>query len=355
METAGNGELAALLRAGDISAIRRSGVLHGFCSASWRRLLWLLSCDLALSAIPTSLDATPSPNAQIALDVPRAMHFDCTHSWDPAARDSALRRLSDLLNAVFAPTTGARDVDGGTPHYYQGIHDIGSVLLLEVGPVVSQRVLRHLLQRHLRGLVRPTMSPAIAVLQLLLPLVATADRDVHAALERHLSLAGMDTPHFALSWIVTLFAHNVESISSLNRLFDAFICSHPLFPLYVSAALLVHCRATVLVLEADYGPAHAALQVLPRALDRAEVAETVILRAAGLFERVQPDALVALGPVQGRDVLLQQWPEAACGTGTAWGAPVPWAPLSMETITRIAILAASVTVIGLAIWKARSK
>lgn len=359
-------ELAALLRSADVESIKRHGVLHGFRSSAWRQQFWPLACDIALPGAGGASDtglAPSTPHAQVALDVPRSMHFDCTHTWGAAERDDAHARLARVLSAVFpAPSEDADAVaagaDAATPHYYQGAHDICSVLLLELGPAAAERLLRFLVcGGHLRGLVRPTMAPAIAELRLLLPLVAVADAQVHAALARHLASAGMDTPHFALPWVTTLFAHSVEALGPLGRLFDAFICGHPLLPIYVAAALLVHARERVLALGDDYGPAHSTLQALPRSLDSAAVTEEVIARAAALFERVPPDALVERAPADARATLRLQWPEAAAGSGTAWGgSPTPWLPSAVGpegAVVAAAVVAAMA--VGVALWRARAR
>ena len=44
-------------------------------------------------------------------------------------------------------------------------------------------------------------------------------------------------PFFALPWILTWFAHDINSLDSAARLFDLFLASHPLMPLYLSVAV----------------------------------------------------------------------------------------------------------------------
>lgn len=374
-------ELAALLRTGDALEIRRFGVLRGFLNGSWRRQLWPLACEV--SCDDSSTTEGVKVHAQVALDVPRAMHFDCTRTWGAADRHDALSQLAEVLNAVFsepaalccdseddtpaggahiAPAAEAAAMSADAPHYYQGAHDICSVLLLEVGPHAAKSLMRYLVGGpggHLRGLVRLTMAPAVAELRLLLPLLASADAAVHAALGRHLAAAGMDAPHFALPWVTTLFAHNVEALSPLGRLFDVFLCSHPLMPIYVAAALLIHCRARVLALGDDYGPAHTTLQALPRALDSMEVTESVIARAVALFSHCPPSALVEGAPADARATLRLQWPETMQrGAHTAWGAPVSVWEASMPTASPFQVaVVASVAAVAVAalVWRLRAK
>jgi TBC1 domain family member 20 len=57
------------------------------------------------------------------------------------------------------------------------------------------------------------------------------------ALAQYITKAGV-LPYFALSWYITWFAHEVQSLPQIARLFDLFMASHPLMPLYVGAAAM---------------------------------------------------------------------------------------------------------------------
>ena len=56
------------------------------------------------------------------------------------------------------------------------------------------------------------------------------------------------TCHFAVSWLLTWFAHSLEDLDDVSRLFDAFLGSDPLMPLYVGAAAVVADRETLLAM-----------------------------------------------------------------------------------------------------------
>lgn len=43
---------------------------------------------------------------------------------------------------------------------------------------------------------------------------------------------------FAVSWVITWFAHDIGSLGSIERIYDFFLASHPLMNLYLSASLL---------------------------------------------------------------------------------------------------------------------
>lgn len=69
-------------------------------------------------------------------------------------------------------------------------------------------------------------------LALLYPLIRQVDPEVANFL-----LESGTPPYFALSWVITWFSHDIEDPGSIVRLFDLFISSHPLMPLYLSASV----------------------------------------------------------------------------------------------------------------------
>ena len=52
-------------------------------------------------------------------------------------------------------------------------------------------------------------------------------------------------PYFALGWFITWFSHNVQQLDQISRLFDLFMASHPLMPLYVVAQVMMVSIRTV--------------------------------------------------------------------------------------------------------------
>ena len=42
---------------------------------------------------------------------------------------------------------------------------------------------------------------------------------------------------FALSWVITWYGHVLSDYRFIVRLFDFFVSSHPLMPVYVAAAM----------------------------------------------------------------------------------------------------------------------
>ena len=62
---------------------------------------------------------------------------------------------------------------------------------------------------------------------------------VQADGEVHDQLAAAEVPpFFALGWFITWFAHSVDNLQHVSRLFDLFMAAHPLMPLYVTAVVI---------------------------------------------------------------------------------------------------------------------
>ena len=49
-------------------------------------------------------------------------------------------------------------------------------------------------------------------------------------------------PFYALSWLITWFSHNLTGLAQTARLFDLFLATHPLMPLYF-ACVVIRVRA----------------------------------------------------------------------------------------------------------------
>lgn len=96
-----------------------------------------------------------------------------------------------------------------------------------MGQNVSYHLLEQLARGHLRDSTRQTLDAVIESLQLLYSILRAAD----AQLAEHIIATGIE-PYFAISWVITWFAHHV-SPDLIARLFDLFIASHPLMPVYL--------------------------------------------------------------------------------------------------------------------------
>jgi hypothetical protein len=171
-------------------------------------------------------------------------------------------------------------------HYYQGYHVVACIFLSTLGGTSSGRipgipgtpplsvpvaasgldlpsaVLLQVSQSHFRDCMRPNFKELQTAMRLaLMPLIAVNDPDVHM----HLLDCDMQ-PLFCFSWILTWFAHDIRDTAAVKRLYDVFLVSHPLMPMYMSVAMVIHPlnRREVLATENDFADVHQTLQDLPK-------------------------------------------------------------------------------------------
>lgn len=69
-------------------------------------------------------------------------------------------------------------------------------------------------------------------MKLMFVIIKAADSTLH----RFLTEGGVE-PFFATSWLLTWFAHDLPLIADAARVYDAILCSHPLFCYYLCAAV----------------------------------------------------------------------------------------------------------------------
>ena len=184
--------------------------------------------------------------------------------------------------------------------YYQGLHDVASVLLLVTGSdVAAFRLLRHLTSCQLRDCTRATLDAALETLHLLPAVLAAADVDV----ARRVAASGAP-PHFALPWLLTWFARSAPDLAAAARLFDLFAASPPVAPVYVAAAALAAHRAIILAAPPDTDAAemHALLSrldVLGGASSPGARVDGLAAAAVALLRRVPPGPLLACARARG--------------------------------------------------------
>jgi hypothetical protein len=103
--------------------------------------------------------------------------------------------------------------------------------------------------------------------------------------------------HFAVSWCLTWFTHTVPSLSTAARLFDLFLASNPLMPLYIGVAAMQACRGALLSGPCDAAEAHRTLSSLPPlsrgAREGGAHLGSLIRAARALAEKMPPAQLIA--------------------------------------------------------------
>lgn len=138
--------------------------------------------------------------------------------------------------------------------YYQGYHDVAVTLLLVTGQDVAYGILEKLSMNHLKDCMEPTMEKTSHLLNYIYPLIKCQNKEVHDYLEK----SGVGTM-FALPWFLTWFGHSLNYYNDVVRLFDYFLASEPLSPLYLSAVIVVYRANDILNTPCDMANLHSLL------------------------------------------------------------------------------------------------
>ncbi|KAE8910701.1 hypothetical protein PF005_g2135 [Phytophthora fragariae] len=264
--------------------VRRLAVTpKGLVSEEFRRDLWSFLLGVSPAALNGSSNTGNGPQqahrdaAQVEKDVERSLwHYDVLQGTKESERRVKRRALTQIIQGVL----NAND----ELFYFQGYHDIVSVFLLTLGNSKGTlQAVRNVSETYQREPMRSGFEQVMATNRLLFPLLDAADEMLY----RHLHESGVE-PYFALPWMITWFAHQLRRFRDVVRLYDVFLVSHPLFSLYVSAAVLLNARDKILRCERDFGTMHGMLSNLPLAMD----VEKVIARAIVLFHQLPPPQLL---------------------------------------------------------------
>jgi hypothetical protein len=167
------------------------------------------------------------------------------------------RELSRIVHGAM----NSFHLSGMKLHYYQGYHDICTVLLLVTGERTAFAMSTAISCTFLGDAHHPDLSRMINLLGLLFPLLQVADRELHSFI-----LESGVPPYFALSWVLTWFSHSLKDVPTVARVFDFMLSSHPLMSLYVSLKVLVHRRTELLACACELSEVHGLLQSMPETM-----------------------------------------------------------------------------------------
>ena len=81
------------------------------------------------------------------------------------------------------------------------------------------------------------------LLKLVVALVQQIDEKLYRRLKTCLT---NEIPAFALPWMLTWLSHEMMDVVMIERVFDYFICSHPIAPVYVSTVVFAN-RSCIVV------------------------------------------------------------------------------------------------------------
>ncbi|KAJ7365036.1 hypothetical protein OS493_007677 [Desmophyllum pertusum] len=212
---------------------------------------------------------------QVNLDVDRS------HRRFPAEMRASRRRSlqEQLVRVIMRVLCQNQDL-----HYYQGYHDVAVTLLLVVGEDLATALLEQMSLHQLRDFMEGTMEKTTKMLAFLHPIIEEADPELDDFLIR--SEVGQV---FALSWLITWYGHVLKDFATIVRLYDFFLATHPLMPVYFGAALVIRRRTDVLSGECEMSFVHHLLSRVPD--DLPDYVEELITTAHSLFCKYPPEKL----------------------------------------------------------------
>jgi hypothetical protein len=286
-----------LLGKKNIVSLRKLAAIRGLVSNGLRSRVWplLLGVDQQTQSgagdIQEYETRSQIPHADLHVvecDIERSL-WHLTVGWAEEDRLEKRAALKRILNATVAGNTGEL-------HYYQGLHDVAAVLLFVCGEYAAYRLLSKLAKSHLRDCTRPTLEPAVEVLSMLYPILRVADPELVQYINS-LKEPALEMPYFALSWHMTWFSHDVLSLEQCARLFDLFMSSHPLMPLYV-AAVVIH-KQREMILNCGPGAGDVVYSKLKNMKIFADIGNTfeadeLAKEAAALYQKAPPKVLARL-------------------------------------------------------------
>lgn len=262
----------------DLEALRELAIGEGglvrdeLRRKAWPRLMMIE--HMAVSPKP-SLDVIKAHKDyhQVVLDVKRSLK-----RFPPGIDDDYRLVLMDQLTVLIIRVL----MKHPELNYYQGFHDVAITFLLVMGEDVGFELVESLSVTHLSEFMRPTMEKTTYYLSYLYPILHRAN----PLLFQFLINSGVGTV-FCLPWLITWFAHTLSDYRNVVRLYDFFLASPYLMPMYIAAAIVLQKKDDILAGECEMAMQHYILSQVPDSLPF----EEILVEARKLYEDYPPDTL----------------------------------------------------------------
>jgi len=273
---------------------------------------------------PTEQEIINHPSySQVVLDVNRSLK-----RFPPGIEEAARPGLQEQLTRVIVRVLLTQP----SLHYYQGYHDVAITFLLVVGEELAFHIMERLSISHLQQFMAPTMEQTMSLLELMYPLVQRSRPALHA----HMEAADLGTI-FALPWLITWFGHVLPDYSDVVRLYDFFLCSPPLMPIYLATAIVLHRGEEILQAEAEMSAIHSLLSKIPVDLPF----EDLLVSCQELYESLPPHIVELEARVSREEKEKERMRERRVARGEKEG---------LSLFAQIVIISAPVF-LGIVIWR----
>lgn len=225
---------------------------NGLVSKELRAKVWPLLLHIDVSKLPKKPKREQvrqhSEFSQVKLDVDRCVSR-LPKGMPPDQQNILQENLIDLILHILSRNSEL--------HYYQGYHDIVITILQVCGLKLAIPVAEKLTMYNLKDFMQKTMDSTKHVLNLIFPIIDAIDPELYVFLKQ--SEVGS---YFALSWLITWYGHVMKDLKRTSRIYDFFIASHPVMPMYLAAEIVSYRREEILSTDCDMPSVHHVLTSL---------------------------------------------------------------------------------------------
>ncbi|KAJ7634085.1 rab-GTPase-TBC domain-containing protein [Mycena polygramma] len=242
----------------------------------WPKLLHATAEPHESTQVHSDDEASSHPDErQIRLDTERSfVLYPVADS--KTDKDTLQSELHDLLVEIFRKRPKL--------NYFQGYHDIVTVLLLTLPKELQLPCAEQLSLQRVRDSMGSTLEPILGLLRQAIPLQALhSEADYPRSVMRNLLRAEdpkyaellertSPLPYYALSNLLTLFSHDMPTLPLIQHVFDYLLCRPPIFVVYLASAVILSRKPDVerLEEEGEEGMMHSILSALPEIVDNNE-------------------------------------------------------------------------------------
>ncbi|KAI8149892.1 rab-GTPase-TBC domain-containing protein [Fennellomyces sp. T-0311] len=263
--------IATALACDDFNELRKLAQSPGgFILDSVRRIVWpiLLHTHHGCYVDEKGSEKDLADPIQITKDIDRSLYY-YPRDISPHLKAQKQRELHSLIVEILWRNPRLK--------YYQGFHDICSCFLLVLGKKDAIPAAENVALFFIRDGMLDSFDPISKQLRLMSSIVQYEDAELTEHLDRcHIM------PYYALSWILTWFSHDFERFDKVARLFDLFISSSPLMPVYVASSITLLRRHEFL--QADPDLLHSLITHIPQDMD----VDAIVEHAVKLEQRYPP-------------------------------------------------------------------
>eukprot|EP01083_Nonionella_stella_P038810 105503_1 len=222
----------------DIAELKELAVKHGFVSDKLRKQAWpfLLEIDSTTLSKSESSALNAIEHHQIEQDIKRTP-LDYYNIKSQTDEDKCRASLRKILHNIF-------DCNGNF-HYLQGFNDVASVLYAVCNNVKLTQQLATKVADTLMCDFLCAEDLNVSSCNFIFEIIEANDKSLSKILEDERS----DFIAISISWLITWFAHQIDDISVLSRIYDYCLSSdpHQMISSFLSAALVIYLRDDILM------------------------------------------------------------------------------------------------------------